>query len=89
MYHSADKTQTSFIDFSQPVGLHLNPNNRWNQMADRCPEMVETKYAGLLPSDTGNFAKPLRMALGSLIIQNRYRLSDRELVEQIMENLYY
>ncbi len=32
---------------------------------------------------------PLRMAPGSLIIQNRYQLSDRELVKQIMENLYY
>ena len=34
-------------------------------------------------------AKPLRMALGSLMIQKQYGYSDRELVEQITENPYY
>lgn len=34
-------------------------------------------------------AKPIRMALGSLIIQKQYDYSDRELVEQITENPYY
>lgn len=34
-------------------------------------------------------AKPLRTALGSLLIQKQYGYSDRELVEQIMENPYY
>jgi len=90
MYKPADKTQTSFLDFNQPIGLHLNPNNRWIQMADKVPwDVFEVKYAGLFPSGTGNVAKPLRMALGSLIIQNRYQFSDRELVEQITENPYY
>ncbi len=90
MYKPADKTQTSFLDFNQSIGLHLNPNNRWIQMADKVPwDVFETKYAGLFPSGTGNVAKPLRMALGSLIIQNRYQLPDRELVKQITENPYY
>lgn len=48
----------------------------------------ETKYAGLFPSGTGNVAKPLRMALGALIIQTKFQYSDRELVEQIAENPY-
>ena len=34
-------------------------------------------------------AKPLRLALGSLIIQKQYDYSDRELVEQLTENPYY
>ena len=34
-------------------------------------------------------AKPLRMALGSLLIQKQYDYSDRELVEQLTENPYY
>lgn len=89
MYKSADKTQTSFLDFNQPMGLKMNPANRWIQMADRIPwDLFEVKYAGLFPSDTGNVAKPLRMALGSLIIQNRFQYPDRELVEQITENPY-
>ena len=34
-------------------------------------------------------AKPLRMALGSLLIQKEYDYADRELTEQIRENPYY
>lgn len=88
MYKLAD-TQTSFLDFNQPMGLHMNPDNRWIRMADKIPwDLFEGKYADLFPSGTGNVAKPLRMALGSLIIQNRFQFPDRELVEQITENPY-
>lgn len=89
MYKPTDKTQTSFLDFNQPMGLHMNQDNRWIRMEDKIPwELFEVKYAVLFPSDTGNVAKPLRMALGSLIIQTRFRFPDRELVEQITENPY-
>ena len=82
MYKPADKTQKSFLDFNQPMGLHMNPDNRWIQMADKIPwDLFEVKYANLFPSDTGNVAKPLRMALGALIIQSRFQFPDRELVE--------
>ena len=67
----------------------MNPDNRWVQLADRVPwDIFEEKYAALFPSGTGNVAKPLRLALGSLIIQNRFQYSDRELVEQLTENPY-
>jgi hypothetical protein len=59
-------------------------------MADNIPwDVFEEKYAKLFPSSTGNVAKPLRLALGSLIIQTKYQFSDRELVEQLTENPYY
>mgnify|MGYP002957029927 CR=1 FL=1 len=81
--------QHSFLDFNQPLGLHMNPDNRWIKLADRIPwDTFEVKYAELFPSDTGNVAKPLRMALGALIIQTKFQYSDRELVEQIAENPY-
>ena len=89
MYKPIDKSQHSFLDFNQPMGLHMNPNNRWIKMADSIPwDEFEIKYAGLFPSLTGNVAKPLRMALGALIIQTRFQYPDRELVEQITENPY-
>lgn len=89
MYKPIDKLQHSFLDFNQPLGLHMNPDNRWIKLADRIPwDTFEAKYAELFPSDTGNVAKPLRMALGALIIQTRFQYSDRELVEQIAENPY-
>lgn len=81
MYKQTNKTQTSFLDFNQPMGLKMNQDNRWIQMADKIPW-------DLFPSNTGNVAKPLRVALGSLIIQNRFQYPDREFVEQITEYLY-
>jgi len=59
-------------------------------MADSIPwEQFERKYARLFKGKKGNVAKPLRLALGSLIIQTKYQYSDRELVEQLTENPYY
>lgn len=84
-----DKSQPSFLDFNQPMGLKVNPENRWVKMADMVPwDVFEIKYAQLFPSNTGNVAKPLRRALGALIIQTKFQFSDRELVEQITENPY-
>ena len=89
MYRPSEKIQHSFHDFNQPMGLQMNPNNRWIKMADCIPwDEFEIKYAELFPSDTGNVAKPLRMALGALIIQTKFQYADRELVEQITENPY-
>lgn len=89
MYKPADKTQASFLDFNQPMGLHMNPNNRWRQMASKIPwDLFEVKYASRFLSDTDNIANPLRIALDSLIIQNRFQYLDREFLEQITENLY-
>lgn len=89
MYKSGDKLQSSFLDFDQPMGLHMNPNNRWIKMADTIPwDEYEKKYRRLFKSKTGNVAKPFRMALGALIIQQKFQYSDRELVEQITENPY-
>lgn len=67
----------------------MNPDNRWLKMTDGIPwDEFEIKNAGLFPSLTGNAAKPLRMALDALIIQQRFQFSDRELLEQITENPY-
>lgn len=67
MYRPSDTSQHSFLDFSQPMGLHMNPDNRWVKLADSIQwDEFETKYAGLFPSGTGNVAKPLRMALDVL-----------------------
>ena len=90
MYITSDKSHHSFLDFDQPLGLKMNPKNRWVTLADIIPwDKFEERYADLFPSDTGNVAKPLRMALGSLIIQIKYGYADRELVDQLTENPYY
>ena len=37
MYKSDSRLQSSFLDFNQPMGLHMNPENRWSKMADMIP----------------------------------------------------
>lgn len=90
MYKCTDNTQSNFLSFNQPIGLHMNPENRWVKMADAIPwELFERKYSRLFKGKNGRVAKPLRLALGSLIIQTKYQYSDRELVDQLTENPYY
>ena len=90
MYKFDRNHQFKLSDFNQPIGLKMNPENRWVKKAATIPwNEIEEKYAALFPSKKGMPAKPLRTALGSLIIQKQYEYSDRELVEQIRENPYY
>ena len=90
MYKFNRNIQISFSDFNQPLGMKMNANNRWIKKAEMIPwDKIEEKYSELFPSETGMPAKPLRMALGSLLIQKKYGYSDEELVEQLRENPYY
>ena len=90
MYKFERNHQYRLSDFNQPAGFKMNPENRWVKKAAAIPWYeIEEKYAALFPSKTGMPAKPLQVALGSLIIQKQYDYSDRELVEQLTENPYY
>ena len=74
MYKFASK-QIKFEDFGQPVGLHINPENRWIKRAESIPwDEIEHRYAELFKNKKGNVAKPLRLALGTCIIQAEYGL---------------
>ena len=90
MYKFDKNHQFALADFNQPMGLKMNPENRWVKKAETIPwEAIEEKYAALFPSNKGMPAKPLRTALGSLLIQKQLQFSDRELVEEIRENPYF
>ena len=90
MYKFDRNHQFSLNDFNQPLGMKMDPENRWVKKAAMIPwDEIEDRYAGLFPSEVGMPAKPLQTALGSLLIQKEYGYSDRELVEQIKENPYY
>lgn len=81
--------QLKIEDFVLPFEGKLNPENRWVKLSKLIPwEEIEKNYAQLFPSNTGTEAKPLRMALGALIIKEKCGYSDRETVEQIKENPY-
>ncbi len=90
MYKFDRNHQFSFSDFNQPLGMEMSSENRWVKKAALIPwNEIEDRYASLFSSEVGMPAKPLQMALGSLLIQKEYNYSDRELVEQIKENPYY
>ena len=77
-------------DFFLPFGGKLNKENRWVALAGMIPwAKVEEKYAkSFKRSFKGQKAVPIRMALGALIIQERCSFSDRETLQQILENPY-
>lgn len=88
MYKFSDK-QMGFEDFDQPIGLKMNPENRWVKKAALIPwDKIEKRYATLFPVNEGQVAKPLRLALGALIIKQEYGYSDEETAQQIRENPY-
>ena len=81
--------QISLSDFKQPVGMNLKENNRWVKKAQTIPwPEIEMRYAVLFTNRKGNVAKPLRLALGTCIIQAEYGYSDEETALQIQENPY-
>lgn len=70
MYKANNNKQNSLDDFEQPMGMHLNAENRLVRLAKIIPwSKYESRYSDLFRSTTGNVAKPFQMALGSLIIQ--------------------
>jgi hypothetical protein len=85
MYKIPSK-QIRVTDFGMPLGMKLDPDNRWVRKAETIPwEEIELRYAALFKNRRGNVAKPLRMALGALIIQTERGISDTEVTLQIQE----
>ena len=67
MYRSDREHRLSFTDLDQPLGMKMDPNNRWVKKAALIPwDTIEIEYAKLFPSKTDMPAKPLRMALQQL-----------------------
>jgi len=88
MYKFSSK-QISITDFNTPIGMKLNPNNRWVKKAELIPwDEIEERYAKLFTNRKGNVAKPLRLALGACIVQAEYGFSDEETALQIQETAY-
>jgi len=90
MYKEESEKQHELDDFYLPFGGHLDEENRWVILSKKVPwEEIEKDYKEKLANtEMGAPAKPLRMALGALIIKEKLQISDREVVEQIRETPY-
>jgi hypothetical protein len=78
-------------DFFLPFGGKLNAENRWVKLAQMIPwTVIEERYAKNFKAyrNGGNNARPVRTALGALIIQEKEGYSDTKTVEAIAENPY-
>lgn len=85
-----EKKQVSIFD--QPenfIVTGLDRENRWIKLAEMIPwDEMEEKYKAGFSKDKGRPAKPVRMAIGSHLIKEKFCLSDREIVELISESPY-
>ncbi len=91
MYRKRAKQIALYEDPVGFMGARLEPENRWVRMAKLIPwDAIEEKYRKAFENqDIGCPAKPCRMALGTLIIKEKYGVSDIEIVEMIRENPYF
>lgn len=88
MYEEKDK-RPRFETFYLPFGGRLDGNNRWVQLEKLIPwDGVEQKYKSHFKQKKGRKAKNVRVALGSLLIKEKLRLTDEETAEQVRENPY-
>lgn len=81
--------QLSFEGFETPFEQHLDVNNRWIFLAKHIPwDRIVGVYDKVFSSTEGR--KPLngRLVLGSLMIKHLCKLSDRETIASIQENMY-
>ncbi|PKM46341.1 MAG: IS5/IS1182 family transposase [Firmicutes bacterium HGW-Firmicutes-8] len=90
MYRSNQNQMLLPHEFFLPFGGRLNAENQWCRLAMLIPwGEFEERYAKCFKKrHTGQIALSVRLALGTLIIQNRKGLSDRDTVEEIVENPY-
>ena len=82
--------QISLLDEPEYFGgITLDPDNEWVKLAKMIPwYRYEEEYASCFPSGTGQPACSFRMALGTLLIKERYQFSDEETVAHITMNPY-
>lgn len=90
MYKPIDKLQHSFLDFNQPLGMKMNPENRWVRLADSIPG-TNLKRSMRICSQV--IQEMLRSFCtwrwrSALVIQKKFQFSNRELVEEITKNPY-
>ena len=90
MYRKNDKNQFNIYDFIHPFGGKLKSDNRWVVLHDSIDwDMIEECYEKNFDNaKTGNEAYPASVAFGSLYIQRKKRLKDREVPTEIAENPY-
>lgn len=86
-YTSAN--QLTIEGFSSPFENELSKTNRWVKLAAILPwDNLANEYAKKLNANAGRQCVDIRMVIGAIIIKHKLKLSDRETVDTISENIY-
>ena len=89
MIHYTPSSQLTLEEFKHPFHQQLNPENRWVVLAELVPwDELARIYATNLNPKAGRLSVDIRMVLGALIIKHKLKLSDRDTVAMISENMY-
>lgn len=83
------QNQLSFESFKTPFERNLDPSNRWVRLADEIPwDDCAGIYLRSLDEKVGRPSLDARLAIGALLIKHLKGISDRDVVEEISENVY-
>jgi hypothetical protein len=89
MYQKPNFEQLEIEEFHLPFEGKLKKKNRWIVLSKLIPwGEFESEYASKFSKKDGRYSFSFRVALGSLIIKEKLKLSDVETVETISENPY-
>jgi transposase, IS5 family len=81
--------QLTLEGFEHPFDLALDPDNRWVKLAGLIDwDELAGIYSQNLKTDKGRLSVDVRMVIGAMIVKHKLRLTDRETVAMISENLY-
>ncbi len=88
MYKNKDRETKALFKELLPFGGQLDESNRWLRIAKLIPwGALEDEYGSHF-SHTGRPATDGRLFLGLILLKHMTGLSDRELIEEVLENLY-
>ncbi len=89
MYRNVNDGQFSIYVFSS-LRRHLKEDNRWVRLHNMIDwQMIDEEYSRHFKNKAaGQEAYPSSVAFGSLYIQQRLGLTDRELIDRISKNPY-
>jgi hypothetical protein len=88
LYRGKDKETGNLFSEIFPFGGSLEEDNQWIKLSHLIPwDKMEVVYAKYF-SEVGRPGKDSRLITGLMIIKHRKGHSDRELVEQFLENPY-
>lgn len=83
------QAQLTIEGFESPFHQQLDPHNRWVVLASHIPwDKLAGVYYKNMRSDFGPPTLDARMVIGAVIIKHVLNIDDREVVEQIKENIY-